>query len=312
MRSASPVSALSLESAGLESASLVSAPSHPHLRRARVETCYLWRHRRAANLESPTRFTELVQVRKLADRDPRLVRLSCKITAKAEAERVLGSEWVVPTLWTGAALPGSIPFETPAMLKASHGCCQYRPLRRPPSSAEWNALARLTARWTARPYGEWLDEWCYRDVPRGLIAERLIGTESLPVDYKIYVFGSVATHVQVHVDRASAHRWVLHDRDFVRLVPGDAESAPRPSALSAMLKAAEALARGFSFARVDFYEVDGCPLFGEYCFYPGSGLDPFAADWIDFELGDLWRASLPRDGFATPRAPERAAPMGGT
>ena len=55
-----------------------------------------------------------------------------------------------------------------------------------------------------------------------------------------------------------------------------------------MLDAAEELARGFDFLRVDFYEVAGKPLFGEFCLYPGSGLDPFAAEWIDDELGRLW------------------------
>ena len=49
--------------------------------------------------------------------------------------------------------------------------------------------------------------------------------------------------------------------------------------------------READFLRVDFYEVDGRPLFGEFCLYPGSGLDPFSADWIDFELGGLWRAA---------------------
>ncbi len=60
-----------------------------------------------------------------------------------------------------------------------------------------------------------------------------------------------------------------------------------------MLEAAEQLARGTDFLRVDFYEVDGQPLFGEFCLYPGSGLDPLAADWIDFELGSLWTRASP-------------------
>ena len=38
-------------------------------------------------------------------------------------------------------------------------------------------------------------------------------------------------------------------------------------------------------------EVDGAPRFGEFCLYPGSGLDRFAADWIDFELGSLWHSA---------------------
>ena len=38
-----------------------------------------------------------------------------------------------------------------------------------------------------------------------------------------------------------------------------------------MIAGAEALARDHDFLRVDFYEVDGRPLFGELTVYPGSG-----------------------------------------
>lgn len=59
-----------------------------------------------------------------------------------------------------------------------------------------------------------------------------------------------------------------------------------------MLAAAETLAGDMNFLRVDFYDIGGRPYFGEYCLYPGSGLDPFAADWIDLELGALWLSAM--------------------
>jgi hypothetical protein len=149
-------------------------------------------------------------------------------------------------------------------------------------------LRGRTRQWTAGAYGKWLDEWAYRDVPRGLLAEPLLGDgRMLPLDYKIYVFRGRATHVQVHLDRAHDHRWVLHDRKFRPLHEASDRPAP-PRSLGAMLDAAETLAAGFDFLRVDFYEIDGAPRFGEFCLYPGSGLDRFADDWIDFELGKLW------------------------
>ena len=55
-----------------------------------------------------------------------------------------------------------------------------------------------------------------------------------------------------------------------------------------MLSAAETLAAGHDFLRVDFFEIDGAPRFGEFCLYPGSGLDRFANERIDLELGRLW------------------------
>ena len=55
-----------------------------------------------------------------------------------------------------------------------------------------------------------------------------------------------------------------------------------------MLSAAEELAHGFDFVRVDFYQPAEQPLFGEISFYPGSGLAPFDPPELDAAMGRLW------------------------
>lgn len=263
---------------------------------------YAWRHQRVPDLVSAPRFTEMVQRRKLHDRDPGQTRLMDKIAAKQMASALLGPGWTTPTLWQGTALPSSSPCQTPAILKARHGCNQYQVLRSSPSPREWATLRSRSARWMTGPYGQWLDEWAYAGVSRGLIAEPLLGDgRTLPLDYKIYVFGGRATHIQVHLDRAGDHRWILHDRDFHPLM-ATSERLPAPRSLNAMLQAAETLAAGRDFIRVDFFEIDGAPRFGEFCLYPGSGLDRFAHDAIDMELGTLWHHAR-GDPAAARRAP---------
>jgi hypothetical protein len=277
------------------------------LARLRIGLIYAWRHRRIADLSTPRRFTELVQLRKLRDRSPFQTQLMDKLAAKRLVADRLGGAWLVPTLWEGTALPARPPFEFPAILKARHGCNQNVVLCREPGTLEWDRLRRRVEKWLRSPYGMWLDEWAYRDVPRGAFAEPLLGGGlPLPIDYKIYVFGGRATHIQVHLGRGARHRWILHDLAWRRLVPGD-EHPPPPPSLAAMIDAAEELARDTSFLRVDFYDIAGRPYFGEFCLYPGSGFDPFPADWIDFELGSIWLAalgaaaqSLPVTGSPTP------------
>lgn len=65
-----------------------------------------------------------------------------------------------------------------------------------------------------------------------------------------------------------------------------------------MIAAAERLGQGHYFVRVDFYEVEGRALFGEFCLFPGSGLDPFDPPAIDEWLSDQWSAQ-----YVAARAP---------
>lgn len=252
----------------------------------RVNLTYLWRHGRLPKLNNPDRFTELVQLRKLHERDHRMPLMADKVAMKSIVADRLGTDWVVPLLWSGAELPERLPWKEAVVVKARHGCNQNRVVRG--CAKEWNAVRRSSARWTRRAYGEWLDEWLYEQIPRGLLVEPFVGAGlDLPIDYKIYVFHGAAMYVQVHLGRGTRHRWIVYDSGW-RAISSDQESAKRPSALSAMLSAAEELAKGFSFARVDFYQPHDHPLFGEITFYPGSGLDPFDPPWLDKEMGRLW------------------------
>ncbi|UVO50415.1 hypothetical protein M0208_07745 [Sphingomonas sp. SUN019] len=254
--------------------------------RLRVALTYLWRHNRLPNLANPTLFTELVQLRKLRDRDPRMPAMADKVAVKSVVAAQLGREWVIPMLWSGDLLPRHFPWECPVVVKSRHGCNQNVFVRHGPS--DWSAARFSSARWMTRDYGWWLDEWLYAHIPRGLLIEPMIGNGSdLPIDYKIYVFGGQATHVQVHLGRERNHRWVMHDMNW-RAIANNAPSVRRPTALLAMAAAAEHLAEGFSFARVDFYQPSDQPLFGEISFYPGSGLDVFDPPELDGEMGRLW------------------------
>lgn len=254
----------------------------------RVHLIYLWQHRRILHLDQPRRFTEWVQHRKLYDHDPRLPGLIDKVAVKAVVAAVLGPDWVIPTLWLGHELPKRPPAPLPLVVKARHGCGHIAFARTP---AEWDAARSRAAGWNNRRHGRWLDEWAYAGVPPGLLIEPFIGCgETLPLDYKLFVFGGRAAFVQVHLDRATAHRWIVMDRDWVRASPPTRDPDPRrPAALDLLIAGAERLAHGHEFLRIDCYEIAGKPLFGEVTVYPGSGLLPVAPVSLDRYMGSLWR-----------------------
>jgi hypothetical protein len=192
----------------------------------------------------------------------------------------------------------------PFIVKANHGCNQFVVVR---NEGDWQRALRLAPGWMRKPYGRWLDEWHYTQARRALLVEPFIGThDSLPIDYKVYVFGGVAECIQVHVGRGVNHHWAQFDRHWQQLSCNITEGiGDRPRTLSQMLAAAEAIAAGRDHLRVDFYEVAGAVFFGETCLFPGSGLDRFSPTSLDTTLGRLWddaRHGRQRSGarFSTP------------
>jgi hypothetical protein len=260
----------------------------PPWARMRVALAYRLRHGRWPDLHSPRRFTEWVQWRKLNDRRRDLAMLTDKAHAKTVAEERIGADAIIPTLWLGSTLPVASPWPMPFIIKANHGCGQFVVVRNP---GDYRRARSTAPRWLSRPYGTWLDEWHYGAARRQLLVEPYIGGAELPVDYKVFVFGGRAAVVQVHVGRGTHHRWTQFSRDWTPL-SDDPIAAPPPARLTEMLAAAEAMAGTIDFLRVDFYCEEGRLWFGECCLYPGSGLDPFTPDALDFQLGACWSAAL--------------------
>ena len=258
--------------------------------RLRVHLAYLWRHRRLANIERPRRFTEWVQWRKLHDRDPRLPPLADKLADKQHVAALLGLECVTPTLYQGVSLPPSPLWRAPFVVKSRHGSNQCAFIRT--GEEDWAAIRARACKWMRGPYGVPLDEWLYRHIPLGLLVEPFIGAGlELPVDYKIYVFADRAVCVKVDRNREHRHWRAIYDLDWKPIwAPEGWQHRPPPERLTTMIEAAETLARGFDFVRVDLYDLDAGPRFGELTFYPGSGLSRLP-DHFDFWLGAHWAAA---------------------
>jgi len=258
----------------------------------RVHLTYAWRHGRIGNFKDPQRFTEWVQWRKLNDRHRLMPVFADKIAVKAHVSALLGERWITPTLWSGETLPEKVTWPKPFVVKSRHGCNQRAFVRT--GSEDWTKICDKARTWMRSTYGIWLDEWAYRGIPRGLLAEPFLGDPStLPVDYKLHVFGGRVAAVQVHLDRERAHRWILLTPQWERLsAPSSDPDPPPPVSLAAMIEAAETLGAPFDYVRADFYEIDGAPRFGELTFYPGSGLDPFDRDTVDLFLGRCWSRAI--------------------
>jgi hypothetical protein len=255
-------------------------------------------HGKLPNLVRPQTFNEKVQWRKLYDRDPRLRVYSDKIAAKQLACSRLGPEWIVPTLWTGER-PQDIPFETlapPYVIKTNHGSGMITLVRSAADVVPDAIVSQLTD-WLSRDYSLDHFEWAYHGIPPRILVEPMINVGGrIPADLKVWVFDGKARFLQLHVDRFDSHMHAFFDRDWRvqpftmnPTVPPPPPGVPRPEHLPEILAAAEELAEGFSFARVDFYDLPSGPKFGEFTFYPGAGLVPFSPEDSDRMIGSFWK-----------------------
>lgn len=131
-------------------------------------------------------------------------------------------------------------------------------------------------------------------IPKVLVEELLTlpGSEDLP-DYKIFCFRGVPAFIQVDVDRFVDHkrsfyspRW--NELDFRMNHPHPGRLVPPPPHLEEMLVSAARLSEGFSFVRVDFFQLEDRIVVGELTNFPEGTLTDFEPDVADFKAGTLF------------------------
>jgi hypothetical protein len=251
---------------------------------------------RFPNLRAPETFNEKIQRRKVEDRDPRLPLRADKVLVKDFVREKLGDTWVIPTVWHGTRLPpmAERDWPVPFVVKANHGS-MWNHFVRSEADLDWPAIERRCEAWMARRYGVSAGEWQYAAIRPQILVEPYIGAlEHLPIDYKLWVFHGRAEFVQVDIGRETEHKRSFFDRQWRRLpfalgYPPETREVPPPASLSEMIRAAEALVEDLPFVRVDFYEIENRPLFGEMTFCPASGWQHFSPPEWDAKIGALWR-----------------------
>lgn len=262
------------------------------------DSLYLrWLYRKAfgtfPRIKNATKWSEKLLRQKLGEPDPRLAELADKLKAKEFVAARLGPDWNVPTLWSGSALPprDKRNWPRPYVLKPNHASGWYRFIHDP---EDWPEIESVSAQWMRSVYGRITRDHHYAKItPRLLVEPFLGGGPAPPEDIKLWVFGGRVHFIEIHADRLTDHHTAFFDRDWKRQPftfrwPPIQRNVERPQSLSRLIEAAEVLSKDLSFVRVDFYEIEGRPLFGEFTFSPDAGLSWFNPPEYDRRLGELW------------------------
>ena len=144
---------------------------------------------------------------------------------------------------------------------------------------------RKLNRWLSFIYGLTSAQLHYMQIKPAIIAEEMLVNKGEPakmlIDYKIWCFSGVPESVLVVYDRNGEDyklsvfdlKWNNISEKTIRTDSphyGGAD-VPKPVSFDEMMDAAKKLSKGFPEVRVDFYDIDGRPFFGELTFSTGYG-----------------------------------------
>lgn len=256
------------------------------------------------NLKHPSTFSEKLQWLKLHDRKPEYTTLVDKYAVKDYVANVIGKDYVIPTIGVWAR-PEEIEWdELPDkfVLKTTHGgggvgvvICREK--------ARFDKVAAIDIlnRSLKGDIYRGLKEWPYKNVKRRIIAEQLLESVSedhdLP-DYKFFCFNGEPKFCQVISGRSERMSIDFYDMDWVHQPFHEPKDYPfadhqheKPAHFEMMRCMARNLAVDKPFVRIDFYEMEEHPYFGEITFYPTSGMGGFSPKEYDAVVGSM--LSLP-------------------
>ena len=263
-----------------------------------VKLRYRFQMGRRLDLKHPQSFQEKLQWLKLYDHNPNYVRMVDKVLAKDYAASILGREYVIPLLgvwkrpedidWDG--LPRQF------VLKTNHSGGNTGVVICKDISVfdKEMAIRHLNGSLKSDIYKN-LREWPYKGIQKCVFAEQYMEDEGLGElrDYKFFCFNGEVKALFVATDRQNKGdelKFDFFDADYNHLPirqghPNSLVPPQKPYSFNEMKELAAKLSKGIPHVRVDFYEVNGRPFFGELTFCHFGGMVPFEPEEWDYTFG---------------------------
>lgn len=253
--------------------------------------------KRPLDLKNPKTFNEKLQWLKINDRRPEYINMVDKYAAKEFAARIIGDEYIIPTLgvWNHFDDIDFSNLPNQFALKCTHDSGSYF-ICKDKSSFDKNVAKIKIESGLKRNFYYYGREWPYKKIKPRIIAETYIedSPETGLPDYKFFCFNGEVDSVMVCIDRhIKETKFYFFDKNWILLrynvrgknAPKDF-SLPQPKIIHKMFELAAKLSKNIPFVRVDLYEAQNKIYFGEMTFYPDSGFDPNILEETDLLWGE--------------------------
>lgn len=260
-----------------------------------IQIYYFAHFKKFCDLKEPSTYNEKLNWLKLHDHNPLYPTLVDKYEAKEYVARIIGNEYIIPTLGVWDTFD-DIDFEklpNQFVLKCTHDS-EGLVIVKDKKKLDKNAAKEKIEAALKQNFYYIGREWPYKDVRPRIIAEQYMEdhVDGELRDYKFFCFDGEPKAMFIASDRASDHvKFDYYDLKFNHLdikqkYPHAQEALRKPVTFEKMIDFSKILSKGFPHVRVDFYEVDGHLYFGELTFYHFSGFMPFEPNRWDKVFGD--------------------------
>lgn len=247
------------------------------------------------DLDNPRNFNEKLQWLKLNDHNPLYTTVVDKYLVKDYVASAMGgADIIIPTLGMWES-PEEIDFDSlpnQFVLKTNHsGGNTGVVICRDKSTFDIDEAKQKLAKSLKKDVYKVSREWPYKNVKRCIIAEEYMEDQKTGElrDYKFFCFNGEPKALFVATGRQQYDepRFDFFDMGYnhldLRCPHPQAETIPeRPESFEMMKEIARKLSQDFPHVRVDLYEINGKPYFGELTLYHWEGLMPFYPEsWND-------------------------------
>ncbi len=252
---------------------------------------------KTANLKNPKTFREKLSWLKLnIYRNDKLVKQCAdKYLVRAYVKNK-GYEYMLNPLYNTYKNANEIDFDNlpnSFVLKWNYGC-GFNIICKDKTKIKWSEAKRQLDKWRKNPFWPIYSELHYKTDNKLILCERYMDSDN-PLgllDYKFYCFHGKVMAVLVIARAEDGNRAVLMSADWEILgdnpaVYKDIIYPDKPECFDEMILAAEDLSSPFPFVRVDFYEYENNPVFGEMTFTPANGILPTQAKIDGKDMGEF-------------------------
>lgn len=248
---------------------------------------------RELDLTDPKTWNEKINWMKLNDSVEMKTQLADKYAARKWIAEKIGEQYLVPLIgvWENFDDINFDKFPDQFVLKCNHGSGMNIIVDKK-AEFDISGARRKMVKWlnTNFAYTQGL-ELHYKDIKPLIMAEEYLADDDKLNDFKIMCFHGEPKYIWVDYDRNANHTRDMFDTEWNLLpfgikYPNSNKALERPENLNELLQIAKILSEGFSFVRVDLYNVNGHIYFGEMTFTSGNGAAAVEPEEYDRLLGD--------------------------